>query len=355
LFGALKMTEVEIENKLMSMKEAIAKFVHDGNILGLGACANNIPYSAVHEIIRAKKRNLHAVQPTSMFEIDMMAAAGCLREVSFSWSIRIISGLRGIDWAARDFGIKINDYSNYACALALMAGAYHMPFLPCAESIYLSDVYNWANPRMFARVQNPFATDKKEVTLVQAVNPDVAIVHVQRVDKKGNAQAWGALGTARHTAMASKHVIISAEEIVDEDIIRRSPNETIIPSFYVDAVVLEPWAAHPTEVLGYYDFDRISVMLYLSACSTITLFEKWANEWVYGVESREEYITYYIHKFGYNALERLKAKKYPMSATYNLGSTYQTEMEKLNLKLQDIELNPEMVEMELDSFKAEEE
>ncbi|MHA1377293.1 MAG: CoA transferase subunit A [Candidatus Helarchaeota archaeon] len=341
------MVEAEINSKIMSMKEAISKFVHDGDTLGIGACANNIPYSAVHEIIRSKKRNLHAVQPTSMFEIDMLANAGCLKEVSFSWSVRIISGVRGIDRAIKEFGIKVNDYSNYTCALALMAGAYHMPFLPCNESIYISDLFNRANKGMFERILNPFSKDEK-VTLVNAINPDVAIVHVQRVDKKGNAQAWGALGTARHTAMASNHVIISAEEIVDEDIVHRSPNETIIPGIHVDAVVHEPWAAHPTEVLGYYDFDRISIMLYLSASSSLPIFEKWAQEWIYGVENREEYIEYYIHKFGFDAMDRLRAKNYPSSATYNLGSTYQTELEKLNIDLEDIELNPELVEMELE-------
>ncbi|MHA1382409.1 MAG: CoA transferase subunit A [Candidatus Helarchaeota archaeon] len=348
------MVEAEIYDKVMSMKEAISKFVHNGDTLGIGACANNIPYSAVHEIIRSKKRNLHAVQPTSMFEIDMLANAGCLKEVSFSWSVRLISGVRGIDRAIKEFGIKINDYTNYTCALALMAGAYHMPFLPCNESIYLSDIYNRANDGMFGRIKNPFSKKNDEhVTLVNAINPDVAIVHVQRIDKKGNAQAWGALGTARHTAMASKHVIVSAEEIVDNDIIRRSPNETIIPSICVDAVVHEPWAAHPTEVLGYYDFDRISIMLYLSASSKLPIFEKWANEWIYGVENRDEYIEYYIHKFGYDALDRLRAKNFPTSASYNLGSTYQIELEKLNIRLEDIDHNPELVEMELIRSKEE--
>lgn len=348
------MTEPEVYDKVGSMEDAISKFVNNGDILGIGACANNIPYSAVHEIIRQRKRNLHAVQPTSMFEIDMMASAGCLKEVSFSWSIRIISGVRGIDRAIKEFGMKINDYSNYTCALALMAGAYHMPFLPCPDSVFHSDIYHRANERMFARIPNPFLdAEPNQTTLVKAITPDVAIIHVQRIDKQGNAQAWGPLGTARHTAMASKHVIISAEEIVDEDIIRRSPNETIIPAIYVDAVVHEPWAAHPTEVLGYYDFDRTSVMLYLSACSTLTRFEKWANEWIHGVQNREEYIAYYIHKFGYSALDRLRAKKYPTSAPYNLGSTFQTEMEKLNIKLEDIDSNPEMIEMELDTNRVE--
>ncbi len=338
----------------MTMKEAISKFVHEGDILGIGACANNIPYSAVHEIIRQKKKNLHAVQPTSMFEIDMLANARCLKEVSFSWSIRMISGLRGIDRAIKEFGIKINDYTNYTCALALMAGAYHMPFLPCTESIYHTDIYKWANEGMFSRIQDPFVTDKETpVTLVKAINPDVAIIHVQRIDKKGNAQSWGALGTVRHTAMASKHVIVSAEEIVDDEIVKRSPNQTIIPSFYVDAVVHEPWAAHPTEVLGYYDFDRITVAHYISASGTLALFEKWANEWVHGVESREDYINYYIHKFSFNALNRLRAKNYPMSAPYSLGSTFQTEMQKLNVKLEEIELNPEMVEMEIETKEEE--
>ncbi|NHI93517.1 MAG: CoA transferase subunit A [Candidatus Lokiarchaeota archaeon] len=341
------MTESEVHDKIMTMKEAISKFIRDGDTLGIGACASNIPYSAVHEIIRSKKRNLHAVQPTSMFEIDMLANAGCLREVSFSWSVRLISGVRGIDRAIKEFGIKINDYSNYTCALALMAGAYHMPFIPCCDSVYHSDLYSWANEGMFTRIKDPFSKEK-EITLVRAINPDVAIVHVQRIDRKGNAQSWGPLGTARNTAVASKKVIISAEEIVDEDIVKRSPNETIIPAICVDAIVHEPWAAHPTEVVGYYDFDRISIMQYISASVKLPVFEKWASEWIHGVEDREEYIKYFIHKYGFDALNRLRAKSYPSSAPYTLGSTYQTELEKLNIKLEDIDLNPELVEMEID-------
>jgi glutaconate CoA-transferase subunit A len=338
-------------DKVMTMKEAISKFVPDGASLGIGACANNIPYSAVHEIIRQKKRRLSVTQPTAMFEIDMLANANCLREINFSWSIRMISGIRGIDRAIKEFGIKVNDYTNYTCALALMAGAYHMPFLPCTESIYHTDIYNWAkrdNEAMFSRIQNPFSKEKKEVTLVQAINPDVAIVHVQRIDKKGNAQSWGALGTARHTAMAAKHVIVSAEEIVDDEVVKKSPNQTIIPSFYVDAVVHEPWGAHPTEVLGYYDFDRIIVAQYISASGTLALFEKWAGEWIYGLENREEYVKYYIHKFGFDALNRLRAKQM-LSTPYNLGSTFQTEMQKLNVRLEDIDSNPDLIEMELET------
>ncbi|MDD1776770.1 MAG: hypothetical protein LUQ65_01270 [Candidatus Helarchaeota archaeon] len=345
----------EVSDKIMTMKEAITKFVHDGGSIGIGACANNIPYSAVHEIIRQKKRRLSVTQPTSMFEIDMMANANCLREINFSWSIRMITGIRGIDRAIKEFGIKVNDYTNYTCALALMAGAYHMPFLPCTESVYHSDIYNWAkrdNEAMFSRVQNPFSKEKKEVTLVQAINPDVAIVHVQRIDRKGNAQSWGALGTARHTAMAAKHVIVSAEEIVDDEIVKKSPNQTIIPSFYVDAVVHEPWGAHPTEVLGYYDFDRIIVAQYISASGTLALFEKWAGEWIYGLENRDEYVKYYVHKFGFEALNRLRAKQM-LSTPYNLGSTFQTEMQKLNVTLQDIECNPDLIEMELESGKED--
>lgn len=83
------------------------------------------------------------------------------------------------------------------------------------------------NDAMFSRIQNPFSKEKKDETLVQTINPDVAIVHMQRIDKKGNVQSWGAQGTARHTTMASKHVIVSAEEIVDDEIVKKSPNQTI--------------------------------------------------------------------------------------------------------------------------------
>jgi glutaconate CoA-transferase, subunit A len=154
---------------------------------------------------------------------------------------------------------------------------------------------------------------------VPAANPDVCIVHVQRADKFGNAQYWGAMGSVAAAALASKRIVVSCEEIVEHQIIQSSPHLTIIPAYRVNAVVEVPWGAHPTEVLGYYNFDSAMYGLFTMADSTGEGLDAWMDEWVYGCEDRSTYIDRYISKFGSGALNSLKAK--PLySAPANYGA-----------------------------------
>ena len=135
-----------------------------------------------------------------------------------------------------------------------------------------------------------------------ALIPDVAIVHVQRCDKHGNSQIWGIVGEQKEAAFASKHVIITAEEIVEEDIIRSDPNRTVIPSIIVDAVCHVPFAAHPSYTQGYYDRDNLLYIAWDEIIQSTEKIQNWLDEWVYGVKDRDEYWK----KLGEDTHNRLK-------------------------------------------------
>jgi glutaconate CoA-transferase, subunit A len=129
-------------------------------------------------------------------------------------------------------------------------------------------------------------------------------VHAQRADSSGTAQIWGLYGVQKEAAFAAKRVILVVEEIVPESVIRADPNRTVIPGFIVDAVVCEPWGAHPSYAQGYYDRDNDFYVAWDAISREANGLDAWLNEWVYGVSSRAEY----IEKLGNQTIARLTAK-----------------------------------------------
>jgi glutaconate CoA-transferase subunit A len=136
---------------------------------------------------------------------------------------------------------------------------------------------------------------------VPALNPDVTIVHAQRADAQGNTQIWGLLGVQKEAAFASRRVIVVIEELVNESDIRADPNRTVIPGLIVDAVVLEPWGAHPSYAQGYYDRDNEFYIGWEKISRDPVALGRYLDEFVYGVEDRAAYVA----KCG--DLERLRA------------------------------------------------
>jgi glutaconate CoA-transferase subunit A len=136
---------------------------------------------------------------------------------------------------------------------------------------------------------------------VPALNPDVTVVHAQRADDQGNTQIWGLLGVQKEAALASQRVIVVVEELVDQSVIRADPNRTIIPGLAVDAVVLEPWGAHPSYAQGYYDRDNDFYVAWEPISREPAALKSYLDEFVYGVHDRAEY----VERCG--GLERLRA------------------------------------------------
>jgi glutaconate CoA-transferase subunit A len=272
-------------SKLMTLTEAISGSVNDGDSVYCAGFTHLIPFAAGHEIIRQHKKNLTLARATPDLVYEQMIAAGCARKVIFSYmgnpgvgSLRIV---RNEIEAGR---LEWEEYSHFGMISRLQAGASGLPFIPMNQTA-ATDLER-ANPN-YRRVVDPYSGC--EVIVVPPLKPDVAIVHVQRADENGNAQIWGIIGEQKEVAFASQRVIITAEEIVSEEVIRSDPNRTLIPGFIVDAVVHEPFSAHPSYTQGYYDRDNPFYMEWDKISESTAAVGKYLDQWVYGVKDRAEY------------------------------------------------------------------
>ena len=226
-------------NKVMNIKEAVSKFVNDGDMLCPANFLQGTPYAQMHEIIRQGKKDLTVVSCSAVEEVDQMVAGDCISKIITSYYHRAGSKTyqRELDRRLRKQLVEFEDYSNFTMVAMLMAGALGYSFMPVLDSIKISDIYNirtFLGDKKFQTIKCPFT--EKETVVVPALNPDIALVHVQRADKYGNAQFWGSLGTLKWSALSAKKIIVSCEEIVEHDVIKKSPFLTIIPSFRVNAV-----------------------------------------------------------------------------------------------------------------------
>jgi glutaconate CoA-transferase subunit A len=300
------------DEKLMTMNEAIKKFVHDEDTVYMAGFTHLIPHSAGHEIIRQRIRRLTLCRPTPDLVFDQMIGGGCAGKVVFSWAGNPgVGPLRAFRRAVEQGypnKIEIEEYSHFAMISAILAGAMHAPFLPL-KSLRGSDLPK--NNPSIKTVKSPYG--EEEISVVPPLNPDVAIIHAQRADKNGNAHVWGITGDHKEAAFAAKKVIVSVEEIVDEYVIRSDPNRTLIPDFIVDALVEEPWAAHPSYAQGYYDRDNEFYIEWDKISKETATLEKYLEEWVYGVENRAQYVK----KMG-GELMKLGPKNF-FSVTANYG------------------------------------
>jgi len=296
--------------KLIPLKDAILQFVNDGDVVYAAGFTHLIPFAAGHEIIRQGKKDLTLARATPDLIYDQMVAAGCASKVIFSYMGNPgVGSLRIVRAAIEKGQLEWEEYSHFGMITRLQAGASGLPFLPMNQTA-ATDL-EAANPRI-KRVIDPYSG--REVITVPALNPDVAIVHVQRADAQGNAHLWGIVGEQKEVAFAAKRVILTAEEIVDESVIRSDPNRTMIPGFIVSAVCHVPHAAHPSYAQGYYDRDNDFYLAWDKISSDPEATRQYLEEWVYGVKDREEYWA----KLGAEKHEQLKVPAL-MSEPVNYG------------------------------------
>lgn len=276
--------------KLLSMHEAVERFVPDGCSVVMGAALESlIPFAAGHEIIRQGKRDLTLIGPISDMLFDQLIGAGCVRKVIAAWVGNVSAGLAHNYRRAVEDGvpqpIEIEDHSNFTVGLALLAASLGAPYIP-TRTVLGTDILK-TNPTLEVTAS---PLDGSPVVLVPALQPDVAILHVQRCDPDGNAHAWGNLGISEEAALASRTVILTAEEIVGREVIFSDPNRVLVPGFKVAAVVHEPGGACPSPVQGYYNRDHAAYHEYHGATRTREGFEDWLAEWVLGVPDRAGYL-----------------------------------------------------------------
>jgi len=297
-------------SKLLSLHDAIAMYVHDGDTVYAAGFTHLIPFAAGHEIIRQGKKDLTLARATPDLIYDQMVAAGCARKVIFSYMGNPgVGSLRIVRSAIEQGRLEWEEYSHFGMITRLQAGASGLPFLPMKQTgaIDLEKV----NPNI-KRIPDPYGG--KDVIVVPALNPDVAIVHVQRADIDGNAHLWGIIGEQKEAAFAAKTVILTAEEIVDESVIRADPNRTMIPGIVVSAVCHAPFACHPSYAQGYYDRDNEFYLAWDKISESPELTKQYLDEWVYGVENRNAY----WEKLGSETHRRLEVPQH-LSHPINYG------------------------------------
>jgi glutaconate CoA-transferase, subunit A len=300
-----------IGSKVVSMKEAVAAHVHDGDTVVIEGFTHLICFAAGHEIIRQGRRDLTICRLTPDLIYDQMIAAGVARKLVFSWAGNPGAGsLHAFRRAVEGKGppLEIEEYSHFGMVARMSAGAAMLPFWTMRN--YMGTDLATANPLIRA-VKCPYTGEM--LATVPALNPDVTVIHAQRADAQGNTQIWGLLGVQKEAAFASKRVIVVVEEIVDESVIRSDPNRTLIPGLIVDAVVHEPWGAHPSYSQGYYDRDNDFYVAWEPISRDPEKLKGYLDEFVFGVPDRKAYMA------KQPGLARRLAAKELMSAGVNYG------------------------------------
>lgn len=286
--------------KTLDMQTAISRYVYDGATVAIEGFTAFICFAAAHEIIRQHKRDLTLVRMTPDLVYDQMIAAGVARKLVFSYLGNPGVGSLHCIRRAVEKGIpqplEIEEYSHFGMVGRYIAGASNMPFFPLRS--YAGSDLPAANERI-QFVDDPYGTGP--IAVVPPIKPNVAILHAQRADEAGNTQLWGLLGMQKEVAFSAEKVIVVVEELVDETVIRKDPNRTLIPGLVVDAVVVEPYGAHPSYVQGYYDRDNVDYLAWDELSRDQKSAEAWLDEWVYGVADRAAYLA----KLGQARLDQL--------------------------------------------------
>lgn len=274
----------------MTMKAAVAAFVHDGDVVVIEGFTHLICFAAGHEIIRQRRRALTLARLTPDLIYDQMIAAGCAKRLVFSWAGNPgVGSLHAFRRAVEGKGgppLEIEEYSHFGMVARLSAGAARLPFWTLRN--YMGTDLPRANPQIRS-ITCPYTGEA--LATVPALNPDVAIVHAQRADPDGNAQIWGLVGVQKEAAFASERVVVVVEELVDEHVIRSDPNRTVIPGMIVDAVVVEPWGAHPSYAQGYYDRDNAFYVAWEAISRDPAALARYLDDYVYGVADRQAYLA----------------------------------------------------------------
>lgn len=271
------------------MQEAVGRYVADGSTIAIEGFTAFICFAAAHEIIRQGRRDLTLCRLTPDLVYDQMVAAGVAQRLVFSYmgnpGVGSLHAVRRAVEKGIPGPLELEEYSHFGMVGRYTAGASNLPFFPLHS--YTGSDMAMANERI-RYVESPYGDG--QIAVVPPLHPDVAIIHAQRADPEGNTHLWGLVGVQKEAAFAADKVIVVAEEIVDESVIRRDPNRTLIPGLVVDAVVHEPYGAHPSYVQGYYDRDNAFYLAWDAISRNQESTEKWLKEWVYDLPDRPAYL-----------------------------------------------------------------
>ncbi len=275
-------------SKVATMRDAVADLVRDGDTVAIEGFTHLISFAAGHEIIRQRKRDLTLCRLTPDLIYDQMIAAGVARKLVFSWlgnpGVGSLHAVRRWTEGAEP-RLELEEYSHFGMVSRYTAGAMNLPFFPLRS--YDDTDLPEANP-LIRSIDSPYGDGP--IYAVPPLKPDVTIIHAQRADAAGDTQVWGLLGCQKEAAFAAERVIVVVEELVDESVIRADPNRTILPGLIVDAVVVEPFGAHPSYAQGYYDRDNAFYLEWERVSREEESLQRWLDEYVHGVANRHEYV-----------------------------------------------------------------
>lgn len=264
--------------EFLSLRDAIAAYVHDGITVALEGFTHLIPFAAGHEIIRQQRRDLTLIRMTPDLIYDQMIGMGCVRKLIFSWGgnpgVGSLHRLRDAVENGWPHPLEIEEHSHAAMANAYAAGA---AGLPCAilRGYAGSDLVG-VNPNI-RFITCPFTGE--QLAAVPAIKPDVAIIHAQRADKTGNVLIEGITGVQKEVVLAARRAVVTVEEIVD-DLRAPSPNSTVLPNWTVNAIVEAPGGARPSYAHGYYRRDNAFYNEWDTIARDRSTFQAWMQEHV---------------------------------------------------------------------------
>ncbi len=264
--------------EIISLEEAIASSVHDGDVVTMEGFTHLIPFAAGHEVIRQGRRDLTLIRMTPDLIYDQLIGAGCVKKLVFSWGgnpgVGSLHRLRDAVEQGWPRPIEIEEHSHAAMASAFDAGAANVPFAVLRG--YAGSDLRDVNPNI-SEVTCPFTGEV--LAAVPAINPDVSIVHAQRADRAGNVLFEGIVGVQKEAVLAAKRSVVTVEEIVD-DLAPPSPNSVVLPAWAIDQVAVAPRGAKPSYTHGYYDRDNAFYVQWDAIARDRERFQAWIDEHV---------------------------------------------------------------------------
>lgn len=274
-------------DKRMTVKEAVEKFIPDGCYLAIGGFGSNrIPTAVIHEILRARRKNLGFLGHTSTHDFQLLCAGRCINRVDAAYIVGLEA--RGLSLNARRImqsgEVQVCEWTNYALAARLKAAAEGVSFA-IIRCMLGTDTFEMSGAKVVAC---PFTG--KQFAAVPALWPDVAVIHVHQTDIYGNCQIRGISAADLELARAAKHVIVTAERFVDNLTIRMRPTQTSIPYYLVDGVIEVPYGSYPGNMPYHYFSDEKHLAEWLQVEKDPAEFAKFLDDHIYGVSSFQEYL-----------------------------------------------------------------
>lgn len=294
-------------SKVMPVETAVSRFMSHGAHISIGGFTlNRNPMAAVYEIIRQGFRGLHLYAHSNGTGVDELIGGGCVDklEIAYAGNGKAAPTCIRFRKAVQEGTLKVEDYSNFMMSLRFLAGAMGVPFMPTLSGFGSEIITHWgfsrkmrqADPKIvddkLVVMDNPFGRwgDAGKVLLVPAINPDVTFIHVQKADTMGTCRIDGLTFADVEQAKASKHVVVTCEELVDPKALRDYPEGNQIPFLHVSAVCHVPHGAYPTAVYRYYDYDAAYLRAYADAAKDDERFQAFQDKYLYGVKNHRAFL-----------------------------------------------------------------